>query len=279
VASLCVKSGGDFELRDFRTFCAKAIAGIGRLPDTVADRAIIISLKRRMPSEPCERLRRSVADAEAMPLRAMLTTWATANLDVLREAQPDIPGTLDDRAVDGWEVLIGLADVAGGEWPRRARVAALALSCGDAREDESSGVRLLADIRAVFEDRGVDRLPSAEISRALGGLEEAPWGDLRGKPLDPRGLARRLRPFGVRPTTIRIGEETAKGYTREHFGDAWGRYLPPVCIPVSTVTTVTRVTEAESESDDVTDVTDVTAQKDMQEGLPERPKEKAEWTC
>jgi hypothetical protein len=76
VASLCVKSGGDFDLRDFGTYGPKAIAGIGRLPDTVADRAIIISLKRRAPTEPIERFRRSIADAEAKPLRAMLTAWA-----------------------------------------------------------------------------------------------------------------------------------------------------------------------------------------------------------
>jgi hypothetical protein len=279
VASLCVKAGGDFDLRDFGTYCPKAIAGIGKLPDTVTDRAITISLKRRAPTEPIERFRRSLADAEAKPLRAMLTAWAAANLDVLREAQPAIPEALDDRAVDGWEVLIAIADLAGGDWPRRARVAALALSCGEAREDESSGIRLLADIKGIFENRGVDRFSSVELCRSLNELEESPWGDWKGKILDPRGLARLLKPFSVKPDSIRLADgKTPKGYLREWFVDAWGRYLPPVCIPFCSATSATSATEAESESAHVADVADVAAQKDMQEGPPERPKEKAACT-
>lgn len=274
VASLCVKAGGDFDLKDFATFCPKAIAGIGKLPDTVADRAIIISLKRRAPTEPIERLRRSVADGEAKPIREGLATWAATHIDELRELHPEIPDGLDDRAVDGWEVLIAIADVAGGDWPRRARVAALALSSGDAREDESSGVRLLADIKSIFENRGVDRLPSVEMCHALNFLEESPWGDWKGKPLDPRGLARLLRPFGIRVTVVRIGATTSKGYPVEGFADAFGRYLP--CVPVGEVTTVTRVTDGESESGDVTDVTDVTPPKDMQEGASVDPQEEVE---
>ena len=39
-ASLCVGQGANITYRDFSTFSAKAIAGIGKIPDTVADRAI-----------------------------------------------------------------------------------------------------------------------------------------------------------------------------------------------------------------------------------------------
>lgn len=267
VASLCVKSGGDFDLRDFATFCPKAIAGIGRLPDTIADRALTISLKRRAPGEPIERFRRSVADAEANPLRASLTAWAAANMDTLREARPEIPDALDDRAVEGWEPLIAIADLAGGEWPDRARKAALALSTGDAREDESSGVRLLADIRDIFANRATDRLASADLVAALNALEEAPWGDWKGKALDPRGLARLLRPFGIKPTVLRIGTGTPHGYLLEAFSGDFARYLPP--IPVGDAT---RATRPESES---ADVADVAPRMDMQEGLPRQSKEEA----
>jgi hypothetical protein len=280
VASLCVKSGGDFDLRDFATFCPKAIAGIGRLPDTVADRAIIISLKRRAPTEPIERFRRSLADAEAKPLRASLTAWVAAHLDELRELRPEIPHGLDDRAVDGWEALLAMAHAAGGDWPRRARVAALALSSGDAREDESSGVRLLADIRGIFEQKEVDRFSSVELCRSLNDLEESPWGDWKGKILDPRGLARLLRPFTradgerIKPDSVRLADgKTPKGYLREWFTDAWGRYLASVCIPVWTATSATSATEGESESTLVADVAAVAPQKDMQE----EPSEAGAW--
>jgi hypothetical protein len=265
VASLCVKAGGDFDLRDFATFCPKAVAGIGRhLPDTVADRAIPIVLKRRQPNETIERFRRSMAEADAKPLREALAAWAAANIEALKEARPDTPDVLDDRAADGWEPLLAIADAVGGPWPERARAAALSLSAGDSREDESLGVKLLADIRAVFEERGVDRLPSIEVCRALNALDESPWGDLKGRPLDARKLAFLLRPHTVRPSTIRVGDETVKGYTREAFADAWARYLPPRISPWA-VTSVTTVTEPPSESNlegaSVTDVTDVTADR------------------
>lgn len=272
VASLCVKAGADFDLRDFGTYCPKAIAGIGRLPDTVADRAIPIVLKRRQPTEAIERFRRSQADADALPIRKRLAAWAAAHLDELREARPEVPAGLDDRAADGWEPLFAIADLAGGDWPRRARVAALVLSAGGGREDESLGVRLLGDIRTVFEERNIDRLPSTELCRALNGLEESPWGDLRGKPLDPRGLARLLRPFGVRPQghaaghqgTIRLDEgQTVKGYLAEWFADAWGRYLP---YPQGPSQASQASHGPDSDSGDVTAVTDVTANTGVREG-------------
>jgi hypothetical protein len=57
-------------------------------------------------------------------------------------------------------------------------------------------------------------------------IEESPWGDLRGKPLDARGLAHRLKAFEIAPHTIRIVSETPKGYEAADFADAWARYLP-----------------------------------------------------
>jgi hypothetical protein len=57
VASLCVGQGANLAYKDFPVFCAKAIAGIGTLPDTVADRSIPIELRRRRQSERVERFR------------------------------------------------------------------------------------------------------------------------------------------------------------------------------------------------------------------------------
>ena len=59
-ASCCVGQGVNITFKDFHTFCPKAIAGIGKLPDTVADRSIPIRLKRRAPGEPVERFRQNV---------------------------------------------------------------------------------------------------------------------------------------------------------------------------------------------------------------------------
>jgi hypothetical protein len=80
----------------------------------------------------------------------------------------------------------------------------------------------------VFDAQGIDRLPSTELAAALTEMEESPWGDLDGRSLDARKLARLLKPYGIRPTGQRMGAEkkTAKGYLRSDFTDAWSRYVP-----------------------------------------------------
>jgi hypothetical protein len=276
-AWLCSKKGGDIELVEFDVFGPKCLAGIGKLPETIADRAIRIVLRRRAPSEPVTRFRRREAEEQARSLRERAERWATANMETLKASRPHIPDFIDDRATDGWEPFFAIADAAGAGWPQRARMVALTLSDADVRDDESLGAHLLADLRAIFEERGVDRLPSIEICRALNGLEESPWGDLRGKPLDPRGLARRLRAFPVRPHDIRFGNDNLKGYDASDFADAWERYLPPMSVGAATrATSATRAApESESGPPDVADVALVAANTEQGE-TPRQPKMEVE---
>jgi hypothetical protein len=228
VASLCVGQGAGLTYEDFPVYCPKAIAGIGRLPDTVADRAIPIELRRRRASERVERFRLRKVGPEALPLREAASAWAEAYLAALCEAEPDLPDELDDRAQDIMEPLFAIADEVAAEWPERSRRAAVALLTGEEREDSDSlGVRLLRDIRDVFNnDDDADRLPTGQLLEALHKMEEAPWGSLRGEALDARGLARLLKPYGVKPEKLREGVDTFRGYRRTLFEDAWARYVP-----------------------------------------------------
>src|ERR1700693_1225205 len=214
--------GEDHEVRQFSTYCAKMLAGLRcRLPDTILDRCIAFDMQRKPPGAKVERFRRRRVVPELHALRDRAVGWAAQNVDALATAEPELPDELNDRAQDVWESLLAIADRVGGEWPARARCAAFVLSGGEAAEDESLGVRLLADVRDYFENK--ERAPSAELVRHLVGLEESPWGHL-----DARGLARILRSFGVRPRTIRLDDgSTPKGYLREWFTDCFSRYLAP----------------------------------------------------
>ena len=95
-------------------------------------------------------------------------------------------------------------------------------------------MRLLADIRVAFGDR--DEMTSKAILVELHAMDEAPWKDLRGKPLDERGLANRLRQYSVKPKGIRVGTTVPRGYTRADLHDAWVRYLPPIAAKSTTST-------------------------------------------
>ncbi len=136
---------------------------------------------------------------------------------------PDVPPELDDRAQDGWEPLLAIAESAGQL--AQARRAAVALHTSGDRDDPSLGVRLLADLRAVFGD--ADRMTTAELVGKLNALEESPWGGFGDAGMTARVLARMLRPYGVSPKKIRVGDESVRGYERVTFCDAWERYTRP----------------------------------------------------
>ena len=119
-STVCVGQGAELSYKDFSTYCPKAIAGIGKLPDTVADRSLPIRLERRAPDEQAERFRRRDVELEAIGLRAALERLPDL-VPALEEARPDLPGALDDRAQDAAEPLLAIADHAGGDSPERAR--------------------------------------------------------------------------------------------------------------------------------------------------------------
>jgi Protein of unknown function (DUF3631) len=152
-----------------------------------------------------------------------LERWAIKAAGVV--TWPDMPAGVQDRAADVWEPLIAVADAAGGAWPSRARAAAVALVAAAKEDVPSLGVRLLADLRVIFDKR--DAMRTTDILSALHALEEAPWSDLKGKPLNPRGLATRLRQYGITRKKVRFGSETTWGYARADLVDAWTRYLSP----------------------------------------------------
>ena len=146
--------------------------------------------------------------------------------------------SLDDRAFEqAWEPLLAVADLAGAGWLGRAITAALKLSGGRDAEPEGMGVRLLGDIRTVFDRLEVDRLQSARLAAELAEDQDGPWADWYGKPVSPRTVADLLRPFDVRPKAIRFEDQVAKGYQREQFDNPWTRYAP--INPISSGNTVT----------------------------------------
>jgi hypothetical protein len=236
----CVGMGTKMKVKRFPTFCPKILAGIAstRLPSTVADRAISIDLPRRKKSEKVAKHKYRPYIREVAGLREALAAWAAGvDQEALAEAEPTMPDLDNDRAEEVWEPLIAIADLAGGEWPKRACTAALELSRGDL-DTESVGDLLLRAISETFKQAKETKLLTTTLLRALVDREGEPWAGWWGKDVDgakdgttPRkpamDLARHLRPFGVIPKTIRTGADLGKGYDRADFIDAFERYLPP----------------------------------------------------
>jgi Protein of unknown function (DUF3631) len=253
MAVRCVGEGGKLDVKEFSAFCAVALAGIGDLPDTVMQRSIIISMKRRRPDERIEPFRIRNVEPIGHAIRDRLDAWCAQHWKTLDESRVTMPTGITDRPADVWEPLVAIGDAANGEWSERIRNACTALSAANVEQEASLGVRLLGDVRQVF---GVaEKMHTETLLLALNGLDEAPWGDLRGRPMDARRLGRMLRSYEIRSAPQRIGEHVAKGYDRGDFHDAWTRYLSH---PENRVTRVTTDIDEARAAHDVTVVTDVT---------------------
>jgi hypothetical protein len=223
VYSRCVgASGTSLKVEDFSTFCAKAIAGIGSLPDTVADRSIQIRMQRKTTGEKVARKRERTIRLESEPLQERIATWAGTYHDVLAELDLAPLEDISDRQADIWEPLLGIAHLAGEAWFIRATSAARHLQ---ADSDDSIGVRLLSDLRDAFDQHG-EKLFSEIAVDFLNSIETSPWAEWRGKGLTKNGLANLVKRYDVRPHTIRVGDESLKGYTRDRFDPLFARYLP-----------------------------------------------------
>jgi hypothetical protein len=213
--------GDKQELREFSVFGAVAFAANGRLPDDLEQRSIVIEMQRRRADESVSELREDRCDY-LTNLARMCARWADDVSGDVVGHDPDMAGLIN-RDADNWRPLFAIADLIGSDWPDRAREAAAALT---PKDSESIGPMLLGDIKAVFDERSLDRLSSAEICTALCEMEGKPWADWKGKSLTTNQLARLLKPFGiVTNTTVRVGTKTAKGYYRREFEAAWQRYL------------------------------------------------------
>lgn len=225
--------GPKHDVVDFPVFGAVALAGIGAVPDTIMTRSIIIKMRRRALTEPVESFRSREQTEPGHQIRDRWAAWAQRFGAEIGSAWPKLPDNITDRRAEIWEPLIAIADMAGEPWATESRSAAVAL-CKAANDRRLSlGVRLLSDIRKLFDHHGdPDALHTEVILAQLcagpeyGLDDDAPWSDLRGKPLGVRGLATMLKEYDVSPIKVKVAGRSLQGYRREHLWDAWQRWLP-----------------------------------------------------
>lgn len=227
---------GNLEPRTFDCFGAVAIAGIGScVPGTVRDRAVPIRLRRKSKDERVTPLRRRQA-AALEPLRQRLARASADFGAAIAELEPHMPEELGDRQADVWMPLVAIAEVAGEEWPARARKAALALSARVETDEQDIGEALLRDIRGVLAsvaaralergEKAPDAIASLALCLELRADETGPWAAwANGKGLDPPALASLLRGFGVAPRQVKILSKNQRGYSVDALAPIFDRYL------------------------------------------------------
>ena len=182
-------AGQGSRLARFSCWCPKVMAAIGRLPETLADRCILVRMQRKTAQEKCDRLR-ELDRSHACRLRQQCARFVADHTEAIARLRPQMPPSLNDRAADLWEPLLVLADLAQQGWPERGRAAAEALA-KDAREEAPIG-SLLMDVALEFvKMEEPARLFSRSLVFALNTRQDRPWMQLRkGKEIDEIWLAR-----------------------------------------------------------------------------------------
>jgi hypothetical protein len=204
----------------FSCWCPKVISQIGRLPETLADRCIMIRMQRKLATDECERFR----NLDGADLKRKCVRFVLDHSSEIAQARPEFPPGLNDRAADIWEPLLAIADIAGGRWPALARQAALDLTNG--AQDRSPSGSLLLDILFGFLQRDSERMFSRDLVTWLNGFADRPWMELKiGKEITERWLSQQLRPYGIRPRMLRIGEEQSRGYVESEMSPIFERYI------------------------------------------------------
>jgi len=218
--------GESFEPKSFSVWGAKALAGIRlekHLSDATRSRGIIINMRKKMPNDNVERIRHA-NKVLFETLASKLAKFSQDYAKQVKEARPELPEALSDRAQDNWEPLLAIAECAGLEWKQRAQSAAIKLS----KEESSSSTsnKLLADIQHVFLNKEVDKISTVDLIEALSSNDESPWATYnQGNQVSPRQLAKLLGSYGVKSKTLRFGHSTPKGYDIGQFQDVFSRYL------------------------------------------------------
>ena len=207
-------------------FLSEGIGAIRRLPDTVLDRSVVVYMQRRKPDEPVGRFRFSRAKTEAAEILEKLKP-------VLKEAIPHVSRAYDeapplhyltDRDEECYSPLFAMCSVLTPQRLADLKRDVLKLTKSKAGDDidDSLSLRLLSDVKTVWPD-GKGGIFTLDLLQRLREIEDAPWADERQ--LNPRGLARMLRPFRIFPRVIRAGETLGKGYVLGEFEAEWSRYI------------------------------------------------------
>jgi Protein of unknown function (DUF3631) len=248
----CIGKGADMKLQEFDVYCPKVIAGVGEfLPPTLRSRTVPIRLERLAFDEFVEDADEDIFDEEGGQIRSRWEQWAAGSpaLDI----KPPMPALIRRRQKDSWRVLLAIADAARGQWPKRARQAAVNLFGGSAPQSSIRGLAL-EHLREIAFDRTpegmsfsarlmalrYERIPTEDVLRALVKRDDGPWAGWWGADVElnringpAAKLANILRDYKtVKARQFKERESGGKphnlrGYVVEDFADLFDRYLPP----------------------------------------------------
>jgi len=232
----CGSKSKDFKPEGFRIYCPKAVAMIGEPDGVLADRSLLIEMRRKVDEDAVKRFFPRDVHPRARALRDRLEQWSQERkrlvADVYSEVEPlDIA---NDRMADLLMPLQAVLIVDDDDYGLETLSAyASSLEERDQRqESQSHGVRLLTACREIFGREDATFIPTSSLIDSLVSNTEEIWHRWNhGEGMNPEALGKLLRPYDIRPSPNK--KRTQRGYFVSDFEDAFRRYLPPLEKPSS----------------------------------------------
>jgi hypothetical protein len=205
----------------YSCWCPKAIAMIGKVPETLADRSIVVNMQRKLTAEKCAPL----ADFNPALIVQKCARWSLDEEQDVADWPRLGNEKLNDRASDTYEPLFVIGAMAGSPWEAKIRNAAEVLCAFENTEPDAAS--LILDIMGVFITTEAKRVFSKDLAEALKGKSGWVTYDVTSREaVTELGIAQKLRRYNIRPTTVRIGPKVSKGYKWEQFLGALEHYVP-----------------------------------------------------
>lgn len=211
----------DTGLQKYSCWCPKVIAMIGSVPDTIADRSIVVPMARKLVTE----TRAPLSELDASHIKAKCARFALDERERIAGSGKIRGDGLNDRAADTFDPLYVIARLAGKDWEEKLHAAARAIA---PQSGSTIGPDLLLDIHTIFVRLREKKIFSRDLIEILRDPDlDMKSAALKDSAIDESRISEILRPYGIRPATVRIGKKVGRGYIHDDFNDALARYVPP----------------------------------------------------
>jgi putative DNA primase/helicase len=193
---------GDVHL--FDPFCPKVLNGINllaHLAPATRTRCITIKMLPKLESEKVADHRHANRDENFVTLRRKLLRWSLDNIAAIDNAKPEMPKGFFSRLEENYHLMFAIADLAGGDWPKRARAAAVKLS--REHNEPSMGKRLLSILFDLTVKHRTTLFTSAQLPQLVSEEDDTFASYQHGRPINKYEIAVLLKPYcGIHPKTI-----------------------------------------------------------------------------
>ena len=213
-------------LHDFNVFCPKVLGMKGLdLPSTTASRSIVVKLWPKLAGETVKDFN-FVDDDAFVTLRRKLLRWKNDNVTALKDATPAMPSHFNNRVRANWRLLLAISELAGRDFAKQARAAAVKLS--RKRHQPSEGRRLLEAAEPIVA--GLVFIASKDLRAGLIADPTAEWCDFRNKgPISEKQISVLLTPYDIHPVIYhptKRADDSQRGYIVAQLERAFAHFLP-----------------------------------------------------